>query len=87
VAIFIRYASAQWNAAAPAPLSLWLSPQKKRREGVMEPSWSIPIPQAMQQHGGLTSNKRITRPASVTPPQPATVSTPEPAPREPDADG
>jgi hypothetical protein len=26
----------------------------------MEPSWSIPIPQAMQQHAGLTSNKRTT---------------------------
>ena len=51
----------------------------------MEPSWSIPIPQAMQQHGGLTSNKRTTRPASATPPQSDTVPAVEPAPTcEPD---
>ena len=51
----------------------------------MEPSWSIPIPQAMQQHGGLTSNKRTTRPAPATPPQSDTVLAIEPAPtREPD---
>jgi hypothetical protein len=86
LAIFIRYASAQWNAAAPTRLWLWLSPHKKRREGVMEPSWSIPIPQAMQQHGGLTSNKRTTRPAAAAPPQPVTVPSSEPASvREPDA--
>lgn len=51
----------------------------------MEPSWSIPIPQAMQQHGGLTSNKRTTPSAPAAPPQPATVPAVEPAPtREPD---
>ena len=61
-------------------------PKNKCLEGVMEPSWSIPIPQAMQQHGGLTSNKRTTRPAPAPPPQPVTVSMPEPVPtREPDA--
>ena len=51
----------------------------------MEPSWSIPIPQAMQQHGGLTSNKRTTPLATAKPLQPATGPSPEPAQtREPD---
>jgi hypothetical protein len=52
----------------------------------MEPSWSIPIPQAMQQHGGLTRSKSAAKPlCAAADTQPNTEPTPETAPtREPD---
>ena len=31
--------------------------EANRREGTMEPSWTFPIPQAMQQHRGLQLQK------------------------------
>ena len=53
----------------------------------MEPSWSVPIPQAMQQHGGLTRSKSAPQPAA---PASQTVSAPMVAPvpahtREPES--
>jgi hypothetical protein len=60
------------NGGPFVPLDGWNS---NNREGAMEPSWTFPIPQALQQHRGSQSHK----PKPADPPdaaQPADATTP-----------